>query len=152
MSMKIAIIKGKGLHGWSILSKVFTGCRAFHVGFLSEKTGYFYDISLLQSRRKILWTESKYAAMDVELFNCRVNEGYLASKLVDDSSYYGILAYLMFGFRKFGFKVTSSKGIVCSEMVNNDIRHFRTETPWPPEAAPPSPCDLLRHYRTLAGK
>lgn len=143
--MKIAIILNKDkLSGR--LTKLFTGCTAYHVVWVDEEKGLMYDMNLLRRRRK--WPY--YPAKDVLMFELSVNvtREYLEEKLTGDDNVYGFVDYLMFALRPlyhlFGKSTRNAGGVICSEMVNTDIWNCGGSTPWNPQMAPPSPCDLLK--------
>lgn len=135
--------------GWpGRLTKFFTGCTAYHVGWADEQ--YFYDMNLLRRRR--LWPcydESQYITVDVP----QVTREYLEGKLSTDDSTYGFWDYLLFSLRPiyhlFGKSTRNAGGQICSEMVNIDFWACGIKTPWPLDAGPPSPCDFRRWYAGL---
>lgn len=147
--MKIAIICNPNkLSGR--LTRLFTGCTAYHVAWVDEEGGAMYDMNLLRRRRK--WPY--YPEGLVLLFDAptAVTVAYLEAQLTSDENRYGITDYLLFALRPlyhlFGKSTRNAGGVICSEMVNNDIRACGGETPWRPNDAPPSPCDLygwLKH-------
>ena len=145
--VKIAIIfNNDSLPGK--LTKFFTGCYAYHIGFVEEETDTFYDMNLLF--RKRYW--SVYSAKkEVLLFSTPVEipVSYLEEKLKIDTNVYGFLDYLLFAARPFyhllGKSTRNAKGVICSEMVNEALREHGVQTPWPVTVAPPSPCDLFRY-------
>jgi len=139
--MKLVVIKSK-VHPLGILTRIFTGCFAYHVGFLDETAGVFYDVGA-KGRRAIMWDSfynPKY--MQVEYFRAKVNVHYLKSML-QEKELYGFVDYFLFFFRWLGFNVKNMNGVICSEMVNRDLRRFGVPTPWNPSESPPSPCDIL---------
>jgi hypothetical protein len=144
--MKVAFITRKD-PGFipGLIVKWLTGCGAYHVGFYSEDSEYFYDMNMM--RRRILWDNYfNPNTMNVEMFDCTVLEKYLQDNILDRHESYGFMDYISFLFRKLGFKVRNRSGLICSEMVNNDLLLYQNQTPWPKEGPPPSPCDLLRWY------
>ena len=145
--MKVAIIKSK--KRWflpGILVKWLTGCRAYHIGFYNEKSGKFYDMGV--HRRTQFWLDYyKPERMQVEFFSCTVKEAYLAQQVKDNPSKYGYVDYFLFLFRWLGFRVKNRSGMICSEMVNKDLRRSRIKTPWETNDSPPSPCDFLEWYK-----
>jgi len=149
--MKVAIIKSKkNILGW--MTRIFTGCWAYHIGFLNETTGVFYDVGS-DGRRAIMWDSFyKPSRMQVELFKCKVTEHYLKGMVSTSVERYGFVDYFLFFFRWLGFKVKNMKGVICSEMVNRDLRKFSVSTPWHPNKPPPSPCDMLDWYQNGAKK
>lgn len=145
--MKVAFIRSR--NRWyfpALLTRWFTGCGVFHVGFYSEETGSFYDMNV--TRRKIKFFKSYLKDYkDYTLYPCRVTERYLEQKIETNQDKYSYIDYILFFFRWLGFKVKDNKGLVCSEMVNEDLRQFNVDTPWPADAPPPSPCDLLNWFK-----
>lgn len=143
--MKLAvIINASKLSGR--LTKFFTGCPAYHVAWVDEESGLMYDMNLLRRRRK--WPY--YPLDQVALFDApgNVTQAYLEDKLTSDDNIYGFFDYLMFLLRPvyhlFGKSTRNAGGVICSEMVNNDIWACGGTTPWNPGDEPPSPCDILR--------
>jgi len=141
--MKIAFIySSRKLSGK--LTKLFTGSYCYHVGFVDEDTDTFYDMHLI--RRKRIWSSYSHGK-DVVLIESPVfiHTDYLEDKLKTDTSTYGWIDYLLFGLRPlfhlFGQSTRNAGGIICSEMVYNDL----FENGWSkffPEV--PSPADLER--------
>jgi hypothetical protein len=151
--MRVAIIKStKRGYLPAILTRFLTGCSAYHIGFYSETSGYFYDMDL--RRRRILWADYfNSSKMETEMFPCDdVSESYLKSLVLDSKYRYGFMDYILFLFRKLGFKVKNRKGLICSEMVNNDLLNHKIKTPWARNAPPPSPCDFLDLCRRINNK
>lgn len=144
--MKLAIIIGdpnKNL--LSRLSSIFTQCPAYHVGFLDTETNMFYDMYWI--RRKRAWP--RYEEQTVYLFDIeKVTSEYLEYKLSTDDSEYGFVDYLSFAFKPlfhiFGKSTKNAGGIICSEMIVNDIHACGGITPFLNSGPPPSPCDLLK--------
>jgi hypothetical protein len=74
-----------------------------------------------------------------------VTREMLEYELTHDESAYGYLDYVMFGIRKmFGIQVKDASGKICSEKCNDNLWAGGVTTPFEPEDAPPSPCDLLK--------
>jgi hypothetical protein len=143
--MKIAFIfNRRKLSGW--LTRIWTGCYAYHVAWVDEAAGLMWDMHLLRRRR----TWPHYPKDEVLLFDppAAVTREYLEDRLTRDGSVYGVLDYLLFALRPlyhlFGASTRNAGGVICSEMVNNDIWAFGGRTPWKPHEPPPSPCDLYR--------
>lgn len=148
--MKIAIIfNDRKLSGR--LTKFWTGCYAYHVAWVDEAAGRMWDMNLIRRRRA--WPH--YAAGEVLLFDppAAVTAAYLERRLETDDNTYGWKDYALFALRPlfhlFGRSTPNAGGVICSEMVNDDIWMNGGRTPWPPEGPPPSPCDL---YRYLTGR
>lgn len=148
--MKIAIIfNDHKLSGR--LTRFWTGCYAYHVAWVGEAAGKMWDMNLIRRRRE--WPH--YAADQVLLFDApgRVDVEYLERRLETDDNTYGWRDYVMFALRPlfhlFGRSTPNAGGVICSEMVNNDIWATGGRTPWPPDGPPPSPCDF---YNWLSGR
>lgn len=75
-----------------------------------------------------------------------ITAAYLERQLDVDTATYGWQDYLLFALRPlyhlFGKSTRNAGGVICSEMINNDIRACGGVTPWATSDAPPSPCDL----------
>ena len=136
------------------LAKIFTGCYAYHVVFLDEEAGTFYDMHF--KRRRGNW--STYSAnKEVVILpvpsSCTISREFLEGKLTNDNSSYGFTDYVLFGIRPlfhlFGKSTRNAKGVICSEMVNNDLVDCGWKWGFSKEEHPPSPCDL--YYRLLDG-
>jgi hypothetical protein len=143
--MKLAIIfNRRKLSGW--LTRFFTGCYAYHVAWVDEERGLMYDMHLIRRRR----TWPHYPDSQVLLFDAPapVTREYLEARLTDDGQWYGVFDYLLFALRPlyhlFGQSTRNAGGVICSEMVNNDIWRCGGVTPWRPDHEPPSPCDFYR--------
>lgn len=133
------------------LTKIFTGSYCYHVGFLDDEAKFlggngkiFYDMDLL--RRKRMWY-GLYNPLNVVIIDCpaRITTSYLEMKLTSDDQSYGFLDYLLFALRPiyhlFGKSTRNASGLICSEMVYNDLR----ENDWKVEFSEvPSPADLER--------
>ena len=117
--MKIAFIYGKKPS--STLTKIFTGSTCYHVGFTDGVK--FWDMHLIRRRR--LW--SIYNNKKTVLIEAPVSitAEYLDHKLDTDEARYGIIDYGLFGLRPiyhlFGKSTRNAKGIICSEMVADDL-------------------------------
>lgn len=142
--MKLAIIfNSDKLSGK--LTKLFTGCYAYHTAWVDEDNGAVYDMHL--TRRKRAWPQ--YANAQVLLFDFpEVTRDYLERQLIADKRDYGYLDYVLFSvrwlFHLVGASTWNADGVICSEMVNEDARACGVETPWDEFQAPPSPCDWYR--------
>lgn len=118
--MKIAFIYGK--EPSSTLTQFFTGSRCYHVGFTDGH--HFWDMHLIRRRR--LWA-GLYPARHVILAECpvEVTAEYLDYKLDTDTAQYGVLDYLLFALRPiyhvFGYSTRNAGGVICSEMVADDL-------------------------------
>lgn len=137
--MKLVFIYGNRFS--SKLTKLFTGSTCYHVGFTDGVK--FWDMNLLRRRRKWPW----YAAERVILVDCPVNvtAEYLDHLLDTDNSRYGVIDYLLFGLRPiyhlFGKSTRNASGVICSEMVADDMIACGWEHKF---VEVPSPADLER--------
>lgn len=118
--MKVAFIYGK--QPSATLTRVFTRSSCYHVGFTDGM--FFWDMHLIRRRR--LWPQ--YAAgRKVLLADCPapVTRDYLEHQLSTDASTYGKADYALFALRPFfhlvGASTRNAGGIICSEMVANDL-------------------------------
>lgn len=134
--MKVAFFYGK--QPQSALCRIFTGSSCYHVGFTDGEK--LWDMNLLRRRR--VWSDK--AAGQVLLVDCPapVTYDHLEHKLETDENHYGFLDYLSFGIRRVFKRLRfNGKGLICSEMVLNDLKACG----WtPPAGFPevPSPADL----------
>lgn len=131
------------------LTRLFTGCAAYHVAWVDEEAGLMYDMNLLRRRRKWpYYPQDRVALFDAPAL---VTRDYLEDKLTSDENRYGFTDYLLFALRLlyhlFGRSTRNAGGVICSEMVNDDIWACGGVTPWRPSDAPPSPCDLYGWLR-----
>lgn len=145
MSVKLAIIfNDHKLSGR--LTRFFTGCSAYHTAWVDEEAGLLYDMHLIRRRRP--WPH--YPEARVALFEppVPVSREFLEERLTADDSTYGVIDYCLFALRPlfhlFGRSTRNAGGVICSEMINDDLRACGAATPWPPEGEVPSPCDLYR--------
>lgn len=142
--MKLAVIfNANNLSGR--LTRIFTGCNAYHVAWVDDDAGRMYDMHLLRRRR--LWPH--YPEAQVLVFDApAVTREHLERQLETDDATYGFLDYLLFALRPLyhlvGKSTRNRGGVICSEMINNDIWACGGRTPWRPDDPPPSPCDLYR--------
>lgn len=143
MSIKLAIIFNEfKLSGR--LTRLFTGCYAYHACWVDEERGLMWDMHLIRRRR----TWPHYDQGQVLMFEARsVTREYLERALQSDGNTYGVLDYCLFALRPlfhlFGRSTPNARGVICSEMVNTDIWACGGATPWLPSGEPPSPCDLF---------
>ena len=147
--MKLAVIFNQD-RIFGKLTKIFTGCYAYHVGWVDEERGLFYDMNFINRRRP--WP--RYRGSNVMLFDVpEVTREYLEHQLTHEESIYGFLEYSLFLVRPiyhlFGKSTRNAGGLICSEKCNNDMRNCGVWTPWEKSDAPPSPCDL---YRFMMGR
>lgn len=147
--MKLAVVFNH--RKWSgRLTKWFTGCYAYHVAWVDEDAGLMYDQHLIRRRR--VWP--RYPDAEVLLFDFpSVTREHLERMLSTDGHTYGWRDYVLFALRPvyhvFGRSTRNAYGVICSEMVNNDLRACGVVTPWHEFAPPPSPCDLYRWAKAL---
>lgn len=142
--MKLAIIFNRRRFS-GMLTRLFTGCYAYHCAWVDEEGGHMYDMHLIRRRR--VWPY--YDEGQVLLFDVpAVTREYLEHQLSTDSNTYGFFDYLLFGLRGLfhlvGKSTRNAGGVICSEMVNIDMRACAQGTPWRETDPPPSPCDLYR--------
>ena len=147
--MKLAIIHADPARKLSArLTQWFTGSTAYHCGFLDETDNTWFDMSWLA--RKALWPRYFPPVKWIVLYDFpSLTRAQCEEFLKRDSDIkYGVLDYLLFGLRPIyhllGKSTRNAGGVICSEMVNNDLWDCGVKTPWKPIDAPPSPCDLLR--------
>ena len=131
------------------LTRLFTGCFAYHVAWVDEQAGLMYDMHLIRRRR--LWP--RYEGSQVVLFDIpEVTREHLEDQLTRDGSTYGWIDYILFSLRPiyhlFGQSTRNANGVICSEMVNDDMRACGREAFGAAGDPPPSPCDLYRWLRT----
>lgn len=144
--MKLAIFESKeSLLGK--LCKFFTGCYAYHTAWVDEDLGLIYDRSFLFKRR--IWPNIKHKHSTIYLFDFpNVTHEFLEDRLTHDQERYGVFDFAFFAVRKFfsfvGRPMKNAKGKICSDEENEYLRACGYDTPWPLEAPPPSPCDLLK--------
>lgn len=126
----------------SLLTLIVTGSACYHVGFADDE--YFWDMHLIRRRR--LWPEYK-AKHQVITAPCpvEVTREYLDRMMDTDESTYGVLDYLLFALRPiyhlFGESTRNRKGVICSEMVYDDL----VKNGWDVRFKEvPSPADLER--------
>lgn len=104
-----------------------------------------YDMYWVHRRRQ--WP--RYPVGQYLLFDFpQVTRDYQEQKLTTDESEYGFIDYIKFSVRGlyhlFGKTTKNAGGVICSESVNNDLWACGVATPWPIDAQPPSPCDILQ--------
>lgn len=117
--MQIVFVYGKPLS--SALTKFFTGSTCYHCGFTDGVK--FWDMNLIRRRRN--WP--MYPAERVIVVDCpvAVTAEYLDHMLDTDQSHYGVIDYLLFGFRwayhLVGKSTRNAGGVICSEMIASDL-------------------------------
>jgi hypothetical protein len=118
--MQVVFIYGKTVS--SALCRFFTGSTCFHVGFTDGI--HFWDMNLIRRRR--FWADyrAEYPNVVVDA-PVEITAQYLDNKLDTDNSRYGVIDYLLFGLRGvyhlFGSYTRNAGGVICSEMVFNDL-------------------------------
>lgn len=126
----------------SLLTLIATGSACYHVAFADGE--YLWDMNLIRRRR--LWPEYM-AKHTVFTAPCpvEVTREYLDRMLDTDESTYGVWDYLLFALRPiyhlFGKSTRNRKGIICSEMVYEDLKANGWQVRF---AEVPSPADLER--------
>ena len=134
--MKIAIISKK--KPWWFIGNWNKKCRAYHVGFYSDTSFYFYDNNII-NRRIPFKDFFNVKTMIVHMFNCSVPENYLIKNITRKK-----VAILS---RKLISK--KAKQVRNSVMVNNALRKYKTSIPAGDRI--PTPCDILNWYRKIHG-
>ncbi len=140
MAMKIGFAYGRKPS--SILTKIFTGSTCYHVFFVDESIGKMYDMHLIRRRRA--WPHYP-ADRQIILVDCPVDVpfGYLEGMLDTDEATYGWRDYLLFALRPiyhlFGRSTRNAGGVICSEMVADDLIACGWRVRFPEV---PSPADL----------
>lgn len=146
MNTKVVFfMKPKSFKGW--LMKTFTGCYSYHCGFLMEDTQWFYDMFWM--RRRIPWDQvvTGHADSVLKVFDSpvEIEEKYFVDQILNHNTHYGIFDYAKFAFRwiyhLFGKATPNEDGLICSEMVSNDLRVHRWSVTY---KEVPSPCDLIK--------
>lgn len=142
------------------LNRFFTGCYAYHAGFIVTETQTIYDMSLLFRRIDALgkYSDSKIIVFDLPE-GVVVTESDLQAEIFADvetfckggilGSMYGYFDFLMFGFRWLyhlvGKPTRNFRGKICSEKINDIlVKHGWNESPFNSEV--PSPCDIARYF------
>lgn len=136
--MKIVFIYGTAFS--SRLTLFFTGSTCYHVGFTDGTK--FWDMNKIRRRR--IWP-GLYPADQVILADApvQVTAEYLDFLLDTGEDEYGFVDYLLFAMRGiyhlFGQSTRNAGGLICSEMVANDL----VVNGWPMKFIEvPSPADL----------
>lgn len=145
--MKIFFVKNeKRLSSW--LTRLFTNSPWYHTGFVTDDMCTVYDMHLI--RRKRYWA-GLYDLENVEVVDCPVpiSQEYLEHMLTADDNTYGYTDYLLFAVRPlvhfFGGYTVNRDGIICSEMVSDDMKKHGWFSPF---YEVPSPGDLYRELVT----
>jgi hypothetical protein len=144
---KIAIFYSKkNLFG--IMCRLFTGSFAYHVGIIHGE--YLYEIHMLLGRRRILIKDidpRKRANMRLFDSPVEISQEYLDREVLNANKIYGFVDYFLFGFRwipGLRNRLRDTNGVICSEMVNDDLIAHGWESPWRDGTPPPSPSDLYK--------
>jgi hypothetical protein len=144
--IKVAVIFNKNKLSGK-LTRFWTGCYAYHTAWVDLENNKLYDMNLIR-RRKVWPTYGEKTKVVLFDAPANVTSAYLESQLETDKARYGVLDYCLFALRPiyhlFGRSTRNADGVICSEMLNNDIWACGGTTPFHPDAAPPSPCDLYR--------
>ena len=137
--VQVVFVYGKPLS--SRLTRFFTGSTCYHVAFADGAK--LWDMNLIRRRRN--WP--LYPAHRVILADCPlpVPAEYLDHQLDTDTQRYGVVDYLLFALRPLyhlvGKSTRNAGGVICSEMVANDL----AARGWPVRFKEvPSPADLER--------
>lgn len=124
----------------SALTRLFTGSGCYHVGFTDGVK--FWDMNLLRRRRNWpgLYDPAKVILAPTPV---AVTAEYLDHKLDTDDARYGYWDYALFALRwayhLVGKSTRNADGVICSEMVANDL----ADCGWSVRFAEvPSPADL----------
>lgn len=136
--MQVAFIYGKKPS--SVLTRLFTGSTCYHVGFTDGDR--FWDMHWIRRRR--VW-KGRYPKERVILVPAPVaiTRAYLEHQLETDEELYGFRDYALFALRWLyhlvGKSTRNADGVICSEMVANDL----VANGWAHRFAEvPSPADL----------
>ena len=140
--MKIAFIYSDKKFS-ATLTQIFTGSRCYHVAWVDEERGRMVDMHLI--RRQRLWPHYDPANVKLVESPVPVSWEFLEQKLLTDDNTYGVLDYVMFALRPIyhllGLSARNKGGVICSEMVYNDL----VANGWPHRYREvPSPADLER--------
>lgn len=147
MNTKIIVFSNKKkLAG--ILCNIFTGGPEHHIGFMINDN--IYDMFLM--RRKTKLDHWKRRGQFIYIFDSpvEISEEYFVNKILNDNVEYGFLDYIAFTYRWF-FKILLKKklkdksGLICSEMVNEDLIDNGFVTKFKKNDFPPSPHDMLKY-------
>jgi hypothetical protein len=140
------------------LTKFFSGCTAYHIGFVVPESNFIYDMSLFF--RRVVFN-GKYHEDQIVMFDLpegvTLTEQDLTQEIFDGvealctgsmlSNFYGFLDYAMFSVRGiyhfFGKSTPNFGGVICSEKINDIL----VKKGWiSPFTEVPSPCDFVRHF------
>lgn len=168
--MKLALIFGAPGKLSADLTEWFTGCRAYHICFVCEDSGWAYDQHWLF--RRFRW-QGRYAPEQVVVFDCpfAITEDELREEMLSDidalcdgggslwqrlaRTLYGWRDYLMFAarplFHALGRSTPNYGGRVCSGRIR-DMGAARGWTELGTAQDPePSPCDWARWLKQAEG-
>ena len=120
------------------LTKFFTGSYCYHIGFLDEVNHRLYDMHLIRRRRS--WYDCGGKKVEVVKSPVYISSEYMEKMLDTDNNTYGFTDYLLFSLRwvyhLFGKSTPNAHGVICSELVYNDLKangwdYTFTEVPSP---------------------
>lgn len=135
--MNIVFVYGKPIS--SALTKLFTGSTCYHVGFTDGVK--FWDMNKIRRRR--LWPLYPVERVIVAACPVAITAEYLDHQLDTDDSHYGTWDYILFGLRGvyhlFGQSTRNAGGVICSEMIADDLNKHGWGVDFPEV---PSPADL----------
>lgn len=138
--MQIAFIYGT--HFSSRLTRLFTGSTCYHLAFTDGAR--MWDMHLIRRRR--LWPHYPASRVILVPTPVPVTAEYLDHQLDTDESRYGVMDYLLFGFRwayhLAGKSTRNASGLICSEMVANDLAANGWDARFWLGKEVPSPADL----------
>jgi hypothetical protein len=142
------------------LTKFFTGCYAYHAGFVVPESDAIYDMGWLW--RKIKYS-GKYTDKQIVLFDLPEGVTITEQDLMDEvirgveefsdnqfnNSFYGFMDYAGFLLRPiyhlFGKPTRNFGGKICTEKMNDIlVAHGWKDSPFNLEV--PSPCDYVRVF------
>lgn len=136
---------------------LFTGCPFYHVGFLQWDEEEVYDMYFMRRKRTLaeVQRDNDHEKMVFAIVDSPVEipTKYFQDKILHQNEKYGFLDLLLFAVRPlynlFGKTTRNQGGIICSEMVNNDLKaHDKYQLAWKcnhPQVD--SPCDIWRHLK-----
>lgn len=139
MGMKVVFLYGK--QPSATLTKLGTGSTCYHVALTDGVK--MWDMHLIRRRR--LWPHYLTTRKIIVDAPVPVPSEYMDHMLDTGTDRYGVLDYLLFALRPlyhlFGKSTRNAGGIICSEMVADDL----VAHGWPVRFAEvPSPADLER--------
>lgn len=144
---------------WGKLTKFFTGCYAYHIGFAVPDSDAIYDMSFLFRKRKLSGTYDPDRIVFFDLpEGVSITERELEEEVFEGvrrlchgdikASIYGYFDYLAFGFRKiyhlFGKSTPNFGGQICSEKVESMLEAKGWTSSF---VEVPSPCDFVNYFK-----